>query len=150
MARAAWPGWSISSEVRLASADSDTFEWLIGGYYTHEKTDLFQRYLPFRYADLGFIPRATTIPPATIFGPGSPAVSITEFVTAGIDAKYEEYAGFASGTLHVGPRFDLTLGGRYSHNDQSSSQVVNQLGTGTPVFGKSSEGVFTWAVAPRL
>lgn len=137
----------FTQEVRLASPDSDRFEWLIGGYYTNEKTNLFQRYLPFRLADFTFIPRATTIP-AGILGPGP--VAIQEFVTAGIDAKYEEYAGFANATLHLGDRFDLTGGVRYSHNDQSSTQVVNQLGTGVPVLGDSNEGVFTWSVAPRF
>src|SRR3569623_782600 len=93
----------FTQEVRLASADSDKFEWLLGGYYTHENTRL-----------------------------------------------YEEYAAFACGTLHLGPQFDITAGGRYSHNNQSSTQAVVQLGGGNPTFGGSSEGVFTWSIAPRF
>ena len=137
----------FTQEVRLTSEKSDVFEYLIGGYYTHEKTRVFQRYLPFTLATQTFIPQAGVLP-AGILGPDP--VSFQEFVTAVIDAKYEEYAGFANATLHLGPRFDLTGGARYSHNKQSSSQVVNQLGTGTPVLGSSSEGVFTWSVSPRF
>ena len=137
----------FTQEVRLVSPKSDVFEWLVGAYYTHETTNLFQRYLPFQFSDLSFIPRAGTVP-AGILAPT--ALTFDEFVTAGIDAKYEEIAGFASGTVYLGQHFDLTLGGRYSRNNQSSSQVVNQLGTGTPINGSSDEGVFTWSVAPRF
>ena len=129
----------FTQEVRLASADSDTFEWLIGGYYTHEKTRLYQEYLPFTIATRGLIPQANP-----------PGFTFAKFVYAQIDASYEEYAAFASGTLHLGPQFDITAGGRYSHNNQSSTQAVVQLGLGDPTFGGSSEGVFTWSIAPRF
>ncbi|MDH7972337.1 TonB-dependent receptor [Sphingomonas sp. AR_OL41] len=130
----------FTQEVRFASADSDSFEWLIGGYYTHEKTRLYQEYLPFTIATRALIPPATTFS----------GLTFSKFVYAMIDASYEEYAGFASGTLHLGPKFDITAGGRYSHNNQSSTQAVIQLGGGTPIKGGSSEGVFTWSVAPRF
>ena len=134
----------VTQEARFTSPKSTVFDFLVGVYYTNENTHLFQRYRPFSLSTLGFVPTAITLPAA--FG----GTSIQEFVTAAIDANYEEIAGFGSATLHLGSRFDLTAGGRYSHNDQSSSQVVNQLGTGVPVLGRSSEGVFTWSVSPRF
>ena len=130
----------ITQEVRLASADSDSFEWLVGGYYTHEKTTLYQEYLPFTIATRGLIPPATTFS----------GLTFSKFVYAQINATNEDYAGFASGTLHHGPQFDITAGGRYSHNSQSSTQAVIQLGGGSPVVGGSSQGVFTWSIAPRF
>jgi iron complex outermembrane receptor protein len=130
----------FTQEVRLASSDNDTFEWLIGGYYTHEKSALFQRFLPYSFATGALIPTAGT------FGP----FTFKEFVVANINANYEEFAGFGSGTLHLGNRFEITAGGRYSHNNQDSEQAVIQLGNGTPQFGESSQGVFTWSVAPRF
>jgi iron complex outermembrane receptor protein len=130
----------FTQEVRLASADSDSFEWLVGGYYTHEKTRLYQEYLPFTIASRALIPPATTFS----------GLTFSKFVYAAIDAKYEEYAAFASGTLHLGPQFDITAGGRYSHNNQSSTQAVIQLGGGSPVVGGSSQSVFTWSVSPRF
>ena len=130
----------FTQEVRLQSDDSDTFEWLVGGYYTDEKTNLFQRFLPFTLATQALLPRAGS------FGP----FTFTEFVTAEIDADYEEIAGFGSATLKFGDRFDITAGGRYSRNKQSSSQSVIQLGNGAPVVGDSKENVFTWSVSPRF
>src|SRR3546814_8189780 len=37
-------------------------------------------------------------------------------------STYEEYAAFANATVHIGPRFDVTFGGRYSRNDQFADQ----------------------------
>ncbi|PZN97420.1 MAG: TonB-dependent receptor [Alphaproteobacteria bacterium] len=130
----------FTQEVRLASPDSETFEWLIGAYYTREKTGLFQRFLPFNFASGALIPRAGS------FGP----FTFNEFVVATIDANYEEIAGFGSATLHLGDRFEITAGGRYSHNNQDSVQAIVQLGNGNPQLGDSSQGVFTWSIAPRF
>lgn len=130
----------FTQEIRLQSPDNDRFEWLVGGYYTREDTALIQEFLPFSLAT------QTLLPTQVVFG----GATLQQFVFAGITAKYKEIAGFASATLKFGERFDVTAGGRYSHNEQSSTQVVNQLGTGTPQQGESSEGVFTWSVSPRF
>ena len=130
----------LTQEVRLASPKSTVFDYLIGAYYTHETTMLDQEYLPFNFNTVGLIPTAGT------FG----GMTFRTLVMANISAHYEEVAGFANGTLHLGPKFDLTGGVRYSHNSQDSSQIVSQFGAGVPIAGKSSEGVFTWSVAPRF
>ena len=130
----------FTQELRLASPQNDTFEWLIGGYYTKENSSLAQRFAPFTLASKAIIP------PAGTFG----AFTFSQLVVAGITADYEEYAAFGSATLHLGDRLDITAGGRYSHNNQSSVQQVTQLGNGAPQSGRSSEGVFTWSVAPRF
>jgi len=138
----------FTQEIRLQSPDSDSFEWQIGGYYTDENTALIQEILPFTLATQQFIPPATTVP--VFFGPPFGGNVISNFVTSGIDASYEEIAIFGSATLKLGDRFDITAGARYSHNQQETTQAVIQLGVGTPQFGDSSEGVFTWSVAPRF
>ena len=130
----------FTQEVRLVSPKSTVFDFVLGAYYTHETTALDQEYLPFILSTRAFIPTATT------FGP----FTFSRFVYANIDAHYRELAGYANGTVHFGPRFDVTLGGRYSDNKQDSRQQVVQLGNGTPVSGRSQEGVFTWSVAPRF
>ncbi len=129
----------FTQEVRLVSPKSTFFDWVAGVYYTHEDTGLDQEFLPFTISSENFIPTAGT------FGP----FTFTHFVTATIDAKYQELAGYANGTFHFGPRVDLNLGGRYSHNKQSSFQNVVQLGNGNPSNGDSSQGVFTWNISPR-
>ena len=130
----------FTQEVRLQSPDHDRFEWLIGGYYTDERTALIQEFLPFDLASRDFIPTAGS------FGP----FTFDRFVFANIDAKYEEIAGFANATIKFGDSFDITGGVRYSRNEQSSTQQVTQLGNGAPQEGESSEGVWTWSVSPRF
>ena len=52
-----------------------------------------------------------------------------------LHSEYEEIAAFVSGTIHFGPRFDLTLGGRYSENDQEAKQ------DGVGLLAGGAEGV---------
>ena len=134
----------LTQEVRLQSPDNDRFEWVVGGYYTDEKTALIQEFFPFSFATQQLLPTAVTLP-AFLGG-----TSISQFVVARISADYEELAGFASGTLKFGDSFDITAGGRYSRNKQRSVQQVTQLGNGAPQFGDSSESVFTYSISPRF
>jgi iron complex outermembrane recepter protein len=123
-------------EFRLASPDNDRFEWLVGAFYTHE--------------DSGIDPQNYVAVDAIT---GEPISSIPLLVEASVDSTYKEIAGFANGTVHVTPKFDVTLGGRWSRNKQKASQVL----TGDLLNGaviaftdlKSDESVFTYSVAPR-
>lgn len=137
----------FTQEVRLQSPTNDSFEWLIGGYYTHEKGRLFQRYLPFA------LTTGEAIDPSLTLG----GVTYPNFLTAELDSVYKEYAAFGSMTLYLGDRFDITAGARYSHNEQRTRQALDGsllvLSGGTApdiVSGTSDENVFTWSVAPRF
>ena len=156
----------FTQEIRLASPDSDTFEWLVGGYYTHEKGDLFQNFIPFDLATqseidhgldltlLGPILGAALQIPPEFWGLWTGFVT-DEFAVVTLDSKYKELAGFGSVTWHATPRFDVTAGARYSHNKQKSEQFTNIMGGApllgelTTINGKSDESVFTWSIAPR-
>lgn len=133
----------ITQEVRLASPSSDRFEWLVGGYFTHEDALIDQALLPFDLATQAF-----TDP--TLFG-------FPDFAILFLDSTYSEYAAFANATWHVTDRFEISAGGRYSYNEQESEQFQDgafQLLVGQPaplvLTGESSEDVFTWSVAPRF
>lgn len=120
----------FTQEVRLASpANNGPFEWLIGGYYTHENALLHQD--------------------VNIPTPSSPTFLFVELVS-----KYIETAGFAALTYHFDEMFDVQLGGRYSHNSQSALETEAIPGVGVPTFvaaaGDSTGNVFTWSVAPRV
>lgn len=130
----------FTQEVRLASPSSDSFEWLIGGYYTREPGRLYQRYFPY-VAATG---EPITPPPPV---PGG----FSELVLAQLNSRYQEYAGFGSATAHLTPKIDVTVGGRYSHNDQRTRQVLDGalFGGRSESTARSSEDVFTWSVAPR-
>ena len=121
-----------TQEVRLSSGTSDVFEWLVGGYYTHEKGAIAQFLQAYNQGTVTASPALPLL--ADIF----------------LNSRYEEYAGFANGTLHFGPRFDLTFGGRYSHNDQDAQQGGTGLLAPQALGAQSDENVFTWSVAPKF
>ena len=123
-----------TQEVRLTSDENETFEWLIGGYYNNEKGLIFQNFVA---ATPG-----TTTPIAFPFQLGQ----------VNLRSEYKEYAGFANATVHLGERFDIDLGGRYSHNSQVASQTAGGVLAGNvPVNSnlRSSDNVFTYSVAPK-
>lgn len=127
----------VTQEVRLTSPVSATFDWLAGAYFTREKGDIAQHLV-------ALVPR--TFNPI----PGQPQLGDLT-----LHSEYEELAAFASGTIHFGERFDLTLGGRYSENDQEAKQDAIGLLAGGPAGtsfprATSSEDVFTYSVAPQL
>jgi outer membrane receptor protein involved in Fe transport len=120
----------FTQELRLSS-QTRLVDWLVGAYYTHEDGLIAQQLLgvqPFTGVPLpGFL-----------------------LVTATVNSKYQESAGFADATIHFAPKFDLEVGGRYSHNKQSVLQVTSgPLGGGALPKIRSSENVFTYSIAPK-
>ena len=124
----------FTQEVRLQSPSNDRFEWLLGGFYTHETGLIDQLFIP--------------VMPGTLTPITAPLLG-----SARAPSRYEEIAGFANATVHFGERFDLTFGGRYSHNTQRSDQSSDGALAGGPSTlptARSDEGVFTYSVAPKL
>ena len=126
----------FTQEFRLAG-QSRLIDWLLGAYYTNEDGLIRQ--------DIVAVEPGTFTP-----------IDLTPFIGnlglghAVLTSKYKELAGFADGTIHFTPQFDLELGGRYSHNKQSAHQVSSGvLAAGPELFQNSSENVFTWSVAPK-
>jgi iron complex outermembrane receptor protein len=123
----------VTQELRLASPSNDRFEWLVGGYYTKEKGDIIQHVEAVTPGTLNVFPQPT-------------------LADATLHSEYEEIAGFLSGTIHFGERFDVTLGGRYSENEQEAKQdSVGALAGGVTSFplATSKEEVFTYSLAPK-
>lgn len=122
----------FTQEFRLASNHNDVVQWTVGGFYTHEKNRLSQNL----YAVDGVT--------------GASIPSLDGLILVSLPSKYAEYAGFANATWHVVPKFDLTAGGRWSHNKQSDAQNTDGLlaGGASSFGGKSSDSVFTYSVAP--
>jgi iron complex outermembrane recepter protein len=124
----------FTQEVRL-SGESSIIDWLVGAYYTDEQGLIEQ--------DFNAVTPGTTTPIANL-----PLLGF-----ASIDSDYEEIAAFGNVTVHLGERFEIGLGGRYSQNDQSAHQVTDGVLAGgpndLPVFS-SDENVFTYSIAPRF
>jgi iron complex outermembrane recepter protein len=123
----------FTQEFRLSSPNNDTFEWLAGLFYTHEKSGIDPQNLF-----------------ATEFGTDTIANDIIPIALVLLDSKYTEYAGFGNATWHASPRFDLTVGGRLAHNKQKAHEVITSGVIGNQLAdNNSSETVFTYSVAPR-
>ncbi len=123
----------VTQELRLASPSNDTFEWLVGAYYTKEKGDIIQH--------------IDAVAPGTLNVLATPLLA-----DANLHSEYEEKAVFTSLTAHFSEAFDVTFGGRYSENDQEAIQNSDGALAGGPrAFPQatSSEDVFTYSVAPK-
>lgn len=128
----------FTQEVRLSTPKTAWFEGLVGGYYTHETGRIDQAYQAYT--------------PGTL----TQVAGLPLLAQVTLPSTYDEYAGFANGTVYFGHVFDLTLGGRYSRNIQRSSQTNNGILAGAaagpvllPVI-RSSDHVFTYSVAPKF
>lgn len=124
----------FTQEVRLASTGKRTIEWVVGGFYTREKNELTQ--------NLYGVDALT----------GDLFPGLDGLVLVALPSRYKEWAGFANATWHLAPKFDLTAGGRYSHNKQSVVQNTDGLlaGGASSFDGSSSDNVFTYSVAPTF
>ena len=125
----------FTQEVRLASNGHQALEWTIGGFYTHERNRLGQ----------------------DLFGTnpdtGNPDPAADGLIRVDLPSRYSEYAGFANATWHMAPKFEVTAGGRWSHNKQSDEQTTSGAllgGAVLEVSGKSHDSVFTYSVAPTF
>lgn len=123
----------FSQEIRLASKSDGALEWLVGGFYTHEKIAVDQVLV--------------------VHAPGG---ANTTAYTSVAPAKFEEKAVFADATYHVTPKFDVQVGARYSSNDQDSASTTTIATPAQRFFGpstsvpkaESSDSAFTWLLTP--
>jgi iron complex outermembrane receptor protein len=122
----------FTQEIRLASPASDLLEWQVGGYFTRE-TGVLNEHL-----------NAIQLPSDALLGLLEQPI---------IESTYKESAGFGDVTYHFIPQFDVQVGGRWSHNEQTETQVTNFNPLISPVpqiiNADSSASVFTYSVAPR-
>jgi len=118
----------FTQEVRLASTGSNGLDWLVGGFYTHEKSASRQRFSPF---DLS----------------GRPTANI--FLDGLVPSIYEEIAAFGDVTYHFSPKFDVSGGIRYARNNQRAEQIGSGLFVGSQPERASHEGVFTYLANAR-
>lgn len=125
----------VTQELRLVSPESETFDWLLGVYYTDEESEIDQAIVA---VDAGTV---------------TPVAGLPDLLEARLESSYEERALFANATWHVTPGFDLSFGARASDNEQFASQVSDgPLAGGLVVFedSESSESPFTYSFSPRF
>ena len=119
----------FSQEVRLASNSGGALEWLVGGFYTKEWTQGQQT--------------------LDALSPTSGAL-VQRLLLANFPSHLEEVAGFADVTYKFTNKFDVQVGGRFSHNKQDYLEVDTGPLAGGPIpISRSSDSSFTWLVTPR-
>lgn len=118
----------LAQEVRLASSGETWIDWIIGGFYTHERS----------------------IAPTSLVAynaDGSPFP--INLLTAKLPSTYKELAGFGNVTVHFSEKFDVTGGLRYAHNRQTYTQnTTGILAPSVPTL-RSHEGVVTYLANAR-
>jgi iron complex outermembrane recepter protein len=128
----------FSEEVRLSAPIGDKFDWLVGAFYTHERS-----------------PGLTDTVAADT---GDGAVVGTGFV-ASLISTFEEYAAFTDLTYRFTNQFDVQVGARESQNRQSFNEtdtgpyVPDFDGPASPLvypYQKSTGTSFTYLVTPRF
>ncbi|MDB6083691.1 MAG: TonB-dependent receptor, partial [Gammaproteobacteria bacterium] len=127
-----------TQELRLASPDNDTLEWLGGFFFTREHS----------IKPEGFtqpISLTTDLPVPAAYTPGG-------FFNDTLYDKYSEYAGYADVTYHVTSQFKVLTGLRYSSNSEKSTTPYSGLlnGPATLVIGDSHDHSLTYLVSPSF
>jgi outer membrane receptor protein involved in Fe transport len=119
----------FSQEVRLSSHDGGALDWIIGGFFTSERSPSYQS--------------LTAI---------SSTGETTDLSTNSSPEHFREIAGFADLTYHFSSKFELQVGGRYSKNKQTYivGGGTGILGDGSPAEKQQSrDHSFTWLITPR-
>ena len=124
----------ITEELRFATQRLGDFEGLGGVFYTHEHNQY----------DATLTNR---VPPS--LAPVAPPFD--NLVASDITPIYKEYAAFADLTYYFLPSLDLTLGGRYTHNQQEAFNFGSGLLSGGAFqqHFSSSEHPTTYLVTVR-
>ena len=145
-----------SEEARASTNDIGGFLDLQAGFYwTHEGDQ--NRILEgraFNGATGANIPNLTIPALAAL---GLPTTSPFGVIQARIDSTYEEYSFFGNARIHVGDKFDVLGGVRWSHDDQTFIQdyrglLIPLIAGGQPrvlAVGSEHHSVATWLVSPR-
>ena len=126
----------ISQEIRLATPIGPYFDWLVGGFYTHEDS-----------------PWALEILPVT---PTSQRLGSLVYTT--FDSVYAEWAAFTDLTWHITDTFDVQFGGReskirqtFQETDVGEQYVEIVENTTSPAVTpelRTSQNAFTYLVTP--
>jgi iron complex outermembrane recepter protein len=124
----------FSQEIRVDVPLGQSVEWLIGGFYTHEKTPFAQ--------DIRAFNQQT-------------GANIGDILYLPVPTTYNEYAGFTDFTFRITDKFDVQVGARESRIEQTSEAATQ---TGADLGGSSNlvpevssaANAFTYLLTPRL
>ena len=98
-----------TQEFRAASQGQERWQYVAGLFYSAETNNVNQLLYP------------------AIYTTGEIVTQLPTFLTSAVGQNYKQYAAFADVTLNLSSHFDVTAGGRYSHNKQDISLTESGL-----------------------
>jgi outer membrane receptor protein involved in Fe transport len=116
----------LTQEVRLSGPLSERLDWLVGAFYTDEKSHTGQHVL---FAD-----------PAT-------GDELAAAFQVDVPTKFQEFAAFTDLTFHLTDRLDIQVGARESKDKQHYAAAI--FGVPGPAID-SDERAFTYLLTPQL
>lgn len=119
----------FTQEVRFGSSGRHFIDWLLGGFYTDERS--FNRQL--------FTPRAAN---------GGPAVN--DIYNYFAPSNYQEVAAFGNVTVNLSERFDVSGGLRWAQNKQDITQIGSGRYVGSRPLREAKEDVVTYLANARF
>lgn len=90
-------------------------DWIVGAFYYRDRSDRADYFLLGNDSAVALLS-------------GGPQVSV-----AGAHYEIDSYALFGQATLHIGPKFDITVGGRYTRDDKRAIQFGTNTRPGVPL-----------------
>lgn len=124
----------FTQELRFSGSIWQDFDWLVGGFYTHEDA-----------------PDSEIAP---VYVPATGQI-VGQYWTGTFPTTYEEYAAFADLTYRITDQLDIQIGARESRIETADLQEIQTgplTGSMTPVITpavSSSASAFTYLVTPR-
>ena len=138
----------FTQEIRLTS-DRDgalslggALDWIVGGFYYRDRSERSDAFLFGPDSIIAAIRIPATAPP---IGPQT-SVAAAEY-------EIDSYAAFAQATLHIGEKFDVTAGARYTRDEKRAVQIGTNTRPGVPLvavpFTVDNSAVYT-SFDPRI
>lgn len=128
-----------TQEVRLTSPKSQSVEWLLGVFTTHETGNPVQYVYPSDYYTGTELPSPLGV---SLYDDSQPST-------------YDEYAVYGSVTWHLSDRFDVGAGLRYSRDRQHFTDIGSGLLVGTTeptvlIDKRSADSTTTFSLTPTF
>ena len=121
-----------TQEFRVASSEEARLQYVAGLFYSNETNQVDELLAP------------------AVFTSGAPLTRLPTFYAARISHDYKQYAAFANVTWKLADRFDIAVGGRYSHDEQNAFQDRSGLIVTIPTAsGTATDNPATYSLAAR-
>lgn len=121
----------FTQELRLTSPGGSALKWMLGGFYTYEKSSNKQNV-------------------TALDRNAGPVPALEPFAAAELPTTYREYAVFGELRYTFADALELSGGLRWARNDQSFHQITGGLLLPTANLpGKSAEDVWTYSASGR-